>query len=110
MTGTTALDKATMGAARMRHRTNGESHRQRLKGATVEDAAPCEACDLAPKCATGYACHRFSEWTNTGRDKSELSRVPEHGRYVRLFSEQNCGGQRNGATTLPPKSLPEAIV
>jgi hypothetical protein len=62
-----------------------------LPSPIASDPEPCLSCRNTAKCATGYACHRFMEWSITGRDKKELSRVPERGRYVRLFSEPKLG-------------------
>jgi hypothetical protein len=71
--------------------TNNDSHGRRLKGGLVEDAAPCDGCELAPKCATGFACQRFAEWVRSGRDKEALSRVPNRGNFVRMFLEPKSG-------------------
>jgi hypothetical protein len=71
--------------------TNRDTHRLRLKGATVEDAPPCDGCELAPKCATGFACQRFAEWVRSGRDKEALSRVPNRANFVRMFLEPKSG-------------------
>jgi hypothetical protein len=81
------LDEATMRAPRRWQRTNNETHRQRLKGATVEDAAPCDGCKFAPKCATGYACRRFAEWVRTGRDDPSAARAPSRSVFLAHFGE-----------------------
>jgi hypothetical protein len=67
--------------------TNRDTRRLRLKGATVEDAAPCDGCELAPKCATGFACRRFAIWVRTGRDDRLVSRAPARSVFLSFFPE-----------------------
>ncbi len=54
---------------------------------TDSDPEPCWNCRNVAKCATAYACNQFMQWTISGRDKKELLRVPERGRYARLLLE-----------------------
>jgi hypothetical protein len=81
------LDEATVRAPAIGRRTNNETHRQRLKGTTVEDAAPCDGCKFAPKCATGFACRRFAEWVRTGRDDPSAARAPSRSVFLSNFPE-----------------------
>jgi hypothetical protein len=68
--------------------TNRDTHRLRLKGATVEDAAPYDGCELVPKCATGYAYQRFAEWVRSGRSDRTVPKAP----LRRTFSDCFCNG------------------
>jgi len=79
---------ATMGHSARHDRP---ADKQYLSGPSASDPEPCLSCSKTAKCATGFACHRLGEWVVSGRDKAELSRVPERGRFVRMFLGEVAG-------------------
>jgi len=52
-----------------------------------DDPEPCLGCKHRARCETGFACDRFAQWVNTGRDDPALSPVAMRSIFERLFPD-----------------------
>jgi hypothetical protein len=57
-----------------------------------DDPEPCLGCKHRAKCETGFACDRFAQWVNTGRNDPALSPVPMRSMFEQLFLDAEQTG------------------
>jgi hypothetical protein len=50
-----------------------------------DDPEPCLGCKYRARCETGYACNRFAQWVNTGRNDPALSPVAIRSIFEQIF-------------------------